>query len=233
MTEPPRYPINEIFDSLQGEGPRCGTLARFVRFQFCNLACSWCDTKETWLEKSGRWAWMDEKALQVRLLGARDVIFTGGEPLLQPLDRLAVAGARLHVETNGTLIPTEPLELTLRDGTRQSRPPLEENAIQHWVWVVSPKLSNSGQPRDDRALAWWAERPWPYFKFIAAQPADLEEISNLARDLHLADERIWVALEGRTLASQTRPDLVESIMAKGWNYSPRLQVILWGAEKGK
>ncbi|MBN8218934.1 MAG: 7-carboxy-7-deazaguanine synthase QueE [Spirochaetes bacterium] len=233
MPRPVRFPVNEIFDSLQGEGPRCGIRARFVRFQFCNLTCSWCDTKESWLAKSGAWNWVEETDLIDRLRGARDLILTGGEPLLQPLDRLALPGARIHVETNGTIIPTRPLEAVLRDGTPLGRPALREELIRDWTWVVSPKLSNSGQPGSPEALAWWASRPWPFFKFIAAGPTDLEEIAETTRQFRLPGERVWVGLEGRTRDSQCRPALVEAIISNGWNYSPRLHVILWGAEKGR
>lgn len=40
----PRFPIVEIFESLQGEGFNTGMPAIFVRFGKCNLTCPWCDT---------------------------------------------------------------------------------------------------------------------------------------------------------------------------------------------
>ncbi|EGY29731.1 hypothetical protein Rin_00002850, partial [Candidatus Regiella insecticola 5.15] len=42
------YPINEIFQSLQGEGHFTNVPAIFIRLQGCPVACSWCDTKHTW-----------------------------------------------------------------------------------------------------------------------------------------------------------------------------------------
>lgn len=36
--------VVEIFASINGEGPCAGELALFVRFQGCNLRCSYCDT---------------------------------------------------------------------------------------------------------------------------------------------------------------------------------------------
>lgn len=43
-----QYPINEIFQTLQGEGVFTGVPAIFVRLQRCPVGCSWCDTKHTW-----------------------------------------------------------------------------------------------------------------------------------------------------------------------------------------
>ena len=42
----PAY-INEIFNSIQGEGPYAGTRQVFVRFEECQLHCSYCDTPQT------------------------------------------------------------------------------------------------------------------------------------------------------------------------------------------
>ncbi|HEX7575638.1 MAG TPA: 7-carboxy-7-deazaguanine synthase QueE, partial [Candidatus Methanoperedens sp.] len=42
----PAY-INEIFNSIQGEGPYAGTRQVFVRFEQCQLHCEYCDTPQT------------------------------------------------------------------------------------------------------------------------------------------------------------------------------------------
>jgi organic radical activating enzyme len=38
--------ISEIFTSVEGEGVHAGRPATFIRFCGCNLACSYCDTKD-------------------------------------------------------------------------------------------------------------------------------------------------------------------------------------------
>lgn len=38
------YPINEIFQTIQGEGVFTGLPAIFVRLQGCPVGCPWCDT---------------------------------------------------------------------------------------------------------------------------------------------------------------------------------------------
>ena len=37
--------INEIFSSIQGEGPVVGYKQLFIRFCGCNLNCDYCDTE--------------------------------------------------------------------------------------------------------------------------------------------------------------------------------------------
>jgi 7-carboxy-7-deazaguanine synthase len=95
----------EIFDSVQGEGSEAGLWTRFVRLAGCNLSCDWCDTPESRDLEAG----MDitPSALAQRLTEAPRVCITGGEPLLQQKELLALSEAlgsrRVTVETNGSL----------------------------------------------------------------------------------------------------------------------------------
>ncbi len=111
-------PVVERFVSINGEGPRAGRLAAFIRFAGCNLACSWCDT--SWANV-GNCAHEDcapdELVEWVAGSGAACVTLTGGEPALQPglpdliraLHCSDVWGAGLgaqrvvEVETNGAV----------------------------------------------------------------------------------------------------------------------------------
>ena len=98
-----KYPLVEIFASLQGEGRNTGRPCAFVRFAGCNLDCPWCDT-----DKTARFtADAAEIADEVERLGRKSVILTGGEPTA--IDGVEVLVAELKkrgfwiaVETNGT-----------------------------------------------------------------------------------------------------------------------------------
>ncbi|WP_439241524.1 7-carboxy-7-deazaguanine synthase QueE [Lonepinella sp. BR2474] len=98
----PKFPIVEIFESLQGEGANTGMPSIFVRFGKCNLACPWCDTNYNEFEQ-----WTLSQILQkVRSFSAKNIIITGGEPTIQAgiallLDRLKADGYFLAIETNG------------------------------------------------------------------------------------------------------------------------------------
>ena len=109
-----RLLVHSIFPSISGEvgKVRQGTPVVFLRMQGCNLRCPWCDTKESQEIVSDGFAPTVEKIEKIILdYPYRDVIITGGEPLLQSaslqilIDRLLIAGRRVSVETNGTFAP--------------------------------------------------------------------------------------------------------------------------------
>lgn len=110
-----RYPINEIFYSLQGEGVNAGRPGVFVRFSGCNLKCPFCDTDhhnatamsaDEIIERIGRYA------------HCRLVVLTGGEPSLYIDDDLIgmlnKLGYEIAIETNGTnMLPDGITHVTL------------------------------------------------------------------------------------------------------------------------
>lgn len=228
------FPVTEIFESLQGEGNRAGRKALFIRFHFCNLTCSWCDSKFTWLAKSGpHETWSAEKLrARIREFDGRDVILTGGEPALQPLDALFIEGFDFHVESNGTVVPGEDLKITLADGTELSRPGMDETVFEKFNWVISPKLASARQKPEARALRYWAEKPFAVFKFVLTDPdSGLMEIADAVSEYGIPKHRVYVGIEGTTRESQLRPDWVEKILHAGFHFSPRLHVLLWGNER--
>lgn len=105
-----KYKVVEIFTSINGEGTRAGQLAVFVRFQGCNLSCSFCDTK--WAnEKDAPFQWMTKEEIYqaVKKTGVRNVTLTGGEPLLQDgikellLELSKDRELSVEIETNGSV----------------------------------------------------------------------------------------------------------------------------------
>ena len=97
------YNIVEIFHSVQGEGYRSGIPHVFVRFGACNLRCEWCDTNFDEYEEMT----VEEILDDVIQYNCSNIIFTGGEPMLNdlwPLARvLRSRGCHLSVESNGTV----------------------------------------------------------------------------------------------------------------------------------
>ena len=120
------YKVNELFQTIQGEGTYTGVPAIFIRLQGCDVGCSWCDTKNTWdidpdkqrplntlsdhSDQSSCWADASEQAIldEINRLGysAKLVVITGGEPCmfdLKPLTTLLHANQfQTQIETSGT-----------------------------------------------------------------------------------------------------------------------------------
>jgi 7-carboxy-7-deazaguanine synthase len=128
-----KYPINEIFSSIQGEGPYVGQVMVFVRMAGCNLTCEWCDT-EFGMKEQLTAGEIVQKVRDLSLPGV-SVCFTGGEPCLT-IDRALVdavnrAGRPLHLETNGMyLVPFYRLFKSI-----VVSPKLPGREIMNWGWV--------------------------------------------------------------------------------------------------
>jgi organic radical activating enzyme len=229
------FPVSEIFESIQGEGNQVGMRVLFVRFQFCNLHCIWCDTKYTWYRDSGYYKWYstDELKKIIRDKDIKQVIFTGGEPGLFSLDKLVDTGFKYHVETNGTFIPDRPMEIILKDGSLIQRESMNKEIISSFNWIVSPKLSNSQQKLDTETLKYWSGQDFCIFKFICSIERDLDEIEKTVQNFKIDKNKVYIGLEGLTLKSQLQPGMVDKIVAMGFNFSPRLHIMLWGATRRK
>lgn len=107
MTE---YKVCEKFISINGEGRLAGQLAVFIRFQGCNLECSYCDTM--WANQPDtKYEVMTAQEIYgyIKNSGVKNVTLTGGEPLLQSgieeLLRLLKSdeSLRTEIETNGAV----------------------------------------------------------------------------------------------------------------------------------
>jgi len=141
------YKINEIFETLQGEGSFTGQPSIFIRLQGCPVGCSWCDTKHTWnvsIEKevepqsivtkkieNDSWGVFTIEQLKAVFLSegyqAKHIVITGGEPCMYDLLPLCLeferSGYSCQVETSGTF------EIKVSD--------------KCWV-TVSPKVNMKG-----------------------------------------------------------------------------------------
>ncbi len=104
------FKVAEIFTSINGEGTKAGQTAVFVRFTWCNLNCSYCDTK--WAnEPDAEYTLMTDKEILSRIkeTGIKNVTLTGGEPLLREgihelLEEIAKDGfLQAEIETNGSI----------------------------------------------------------------------------------------------------------------------------------
>lgn len=235
----PSLLVSERFVSLQGEGVSQGEPAAFLRLGRCNLTCGFCDTPYTWdfenysFEEELRTVAIDDVVAWVLSESPGRLIVTGGEPLIQQkdlahlfstLDRARRArNGRLEfieIETNGTVLPL---------------PALSQRVDQ---WNVSPKLKNSGQPREralrPSAIAHFAGLDHAYFKFVVRDGADADEALALVRASQLRPERVLFMPEARdALELRARgAEVAELALRARVRYSGRMHLELFGGGRG-
>ena len=104
-----KFPVVEVFKSIQGEGYFTGRTATFLRLSGCNLKCPWCDT-----DHSAKLGTLDIVEILDKIKQADDspelVVVTGGEPTIHKmLQHLFIAiktgfenPPQIAIETNGT-----------------------------------------------------------------------------------------------------------------------------------
>ena len=237
-TQSPGEP--EIFASVQGEGPSAGTPVAFLRLSRCNLACLWCDTAYTWhfegdnrphrsgegFDRKANQLELDEADVAARIaaLGQNRLVITGGEPLMQA-GKLAemlkhLPDMRVEIETNGTIDPPGSLDIRVDQ------------------YNVSPKLSHSGNPADlalkPDMLDRWATDERAFFKFVVAEPGDVDEVRKLVKTHMIPPARVFLMPEGTDSETlRTREEwLVPLCMEHGFRLSDRLHIHLFGDTRG-
>jgi 7-carboxy-7-deazaguanine synthase len=239
----------EIFHSIQGEGKSIGRPSVFIRLSLCNLYCTWCDTDYTWnwegtsfthnndarpgYRKYRREDVMelvsDEGILSIlRDIPCRNLIFTGGEPLVQQKDLRSLfrllketdPGYHIEFETNGTLEPLPAID-ALTD-----------------QYNVSVKLANSHVAREDRinpeAIRFFAASPKANFKFVVDSQDDLAEVQELVSEYNIRPEVVYLMPQGTTVAQLREKGawVAEICKQYNYNYTDRLHIHIWGDKRG-
>lgn len=222
--------VSETFFSIQGEGKYIGVPAVFLRTQGCNLLCRWpCDTIPVWKEGElytyeELYALWDRNGWDTALKKRAHLILTGGEPLTRQdeltsfLEYLSKMGLRpfIEVETNATILPNGKFD----------------QFITHYT--CSPKLANSGMPRERRyrenALEFFSTNSKAVFKFVIDKKEDIREVlRDFVLKLDLSPPKVYLMPEStnRVELNEKSPWLVEICKQYGFNFSSRLHISIW------
>ncbi len=224
--------VNEIFKSIQGEGPNFGKPAIFLRTAQCNLKCTWCDTKYTWdwknydFQKEVKEMTIDEVKDAILDLEIKHLVITGGEPLLQQDDLADLLSFLkpdfyVEVETNCTILPNK----MLTDLIDQ--------------WNVSPKTKNSGNPlelcENNECYYFFANQENCFFKYVVENESDIPEIKKFVTKYNIPENRVQLMTQASTKEEISMKEKSISELAKlhNFSFSPRLHVALWGSQRGK
>jgi 7-carboxy-7-deazaguanine synthase len=230
------YLLSEIYPCLQGEGPNLGVPSLLVRFQICNLRCTWCDTPYTHTIKSDvnavRFS-LQELIKKILEFPQKHLILTGGEPTLQNIGLLMRELVKMgtftfEVESNGTRIPHKSVAGFLEQ---------DYNLAQ---WNISPKFSNAGEKIDPNSLQHWANltlnHKEVYFKFVVRKnfcSEDINEIISIVKQYQIRKDKVILMPEGTHIDSQINNQwLHDECLKYGFRYTPRLHILLFGNLRG-
>jgi len=236
--------VSEVFYSIQGEGKTTGVPAVFVRLAGCNLMCggkgtekdgklhdgaTWrCDSIEVWIKgKSKPYAEILPIECQEAIRNDAHVIITGGEPMLQQKNIVGFIQyimqelnqfCYIEIETNGTIMPSEEM-IDLID-----------------QWNISPKLANSGMPKEDRINIPVLQKLNNYncqVKFVVSSGNDWEEIK---QDFlpHLDKSYITLMPAGSNQEElKETKELVAEICKENYlRLTNRLHIDIWNKKTG-
>jgi 7-carboxy-7-deazaguanine synthase len=218
-----KYRVAEIFLSINGEGPRAGELAVFVRFAGCNLQCTYCDTR--WANEadvSCREMTGAELYKQILATGIKNVTLTGGEPLIQPgitalTDLLCQDPAlSVEIETNGSV----------------SLKPFCTEANRRPGFTMDYKLTSSGM-EDKMVLANFEVLTCrDAVKFVVGDQSDLKRAREIINTYGLAEKTI--VFISPVYAKIPPSEIVEFMIAykmKGVRLQLQLHKVIWDPGK--
>ena len=220
--------VVELFPALQGEGKNVGKNLFFIRVSGCVLNCSFCDTKYSW--KGGEWKSIQQIYDLFVASNTQGLVLTGGSPLLykKAISNLLRYYKFPHVEleTNGVIHPDTELSMVGKISNKVT------------VFNVSPKLANSGNTKAKRynpeVLKFYARIPNSIFKFVICQKKDLIEVKEIIKKCQIPKEKIYLMSEGATRSEQNKlmKEVSELAQHNGWNFSPRLHVLIYNNKRG-
>lgn len=216
------YKVVEIFTSINGEGRRAGQLALFIRFQKCNLHCSYCDT--CWANTdSAAYTELTEDELydEIKKSGIRNITLTGGEPLLQPeisvlLHKLVADDAlSVEIETNGSI--------SIEKFSRLKNPPL---------FTLDYKLPGSGMEKYMKVENFAYLKPDDTVKFVAGSRLDLERAREIIVGFQLTEKcAVYISPVFGAIAPAEIVEFMKQYRLNGVNLQLQLHKIIWDPQQ--
>ncbi|HCM41196.1 MAG: hypothetical protein A2X97_08670 [Bdellovibrionales bacterium GWA1_52_35] len=172
-SDSPELIITEIFHSLQGESTLAGLRFGFIRLTGCNLRCTYCDSEYAF---TGGQKFSIEKILaEIRSYDVKNVLITGGEPLLQKntpslVMALKKDGYAVSIETHGetSIAPVAGLARIIMD-----------------IKTPSSGMSCGGFRENLNLL-----KPTDEVKFVVASPEDYDWAKAVVRENMIPTQEI-------------------------------------------
>jgi len=223
-----KIPISEIFESIQWEWRNTWKPSVFVRFWWCNLKCTWCDSKYSWDPKVEKANTMGLKDVikKIRTFKTKHIIFTWWEPTLYQKEMKAIYDI---------LEKEKPLEYTYELETNWSNELTE--AIYFNQINVSPKLENSWNKEYEVKILEHDEYGNLDLKFVCATLEDCLEVEMFIQGINKLEnfdkwyDWVYIMPLGTTKESQINKNILKFCIHKEYNYCLRQHVLMFWDKK--
>lgn len=206
--------VVEIFNSIEGEGTRQGTLCTFLRLFDCNIRCSYCDTLYSYDDNPYKKMNVREVANRIREIGNRCVTITGGEPLLQYDEVIGLIEMlpeyEFNIETNGTIEPKY----------------FAENVF----YTVDYKCPSSNAEEHMNPLAFYNLQKNDVIKFVVGTYADLTRMAEVLQSLntvaHIYVSPVWGKIDAAEIV-----DFIKSRNMQGVRMQLQIHKFIWAPDE--
>ena len=91
-------------------------------------------------------------------------------------------------------------------------------------------------PREvSAALEAFAALENAYFKFVVVEPSDVDEVSEMIERRGIRHDRVILMPEGVTaeVLEERGPWVAQACQERGFRFSTRLHILLWGDQRGR
>lgn len=211
--------VVEKFISINGEGLRSGELAVFIRFANCNLRCSYCDTKYSFINPIYTEESIDELVKYVKSTGVKNVTLTGGEPLIQNeikelMIELSNIGNRIEIETNGSINIAPYLN------------------IPNVTFTLDYKLKGSGMEKYMDLTNYDLLRKNDVIKFVVSDYDDLEKTKEIIKKYDLINKAnclispVWGRIEFEEIVNFLKDNKLNDVKMQ-----LQIHKIIWDKDK--
>jgi len=234
---------DKVFYTLEGEGRYVGIPSVFMRLAMCNLTCIGfkspdspfgCDSYSSWSVKNKYTfkelytEFFEKTGYGIKIATGNAILkVTGGEPLIQQnqlvkffkylKDKEVITwNSNIDFETNATITPCKEL--------------LNSPGIS---FTTSPKLASNGDPENKRYIPETLKVhviQGSDFKFVVQNENDLKEIIEKYVDMFdITKNNVWLmpCCGSRQELFERSAQVAEWCKQYGFNFSPRLQLLIW------
>ena len=243
-----KLPLIEGYACIQGEGKYMGIPHLLFRFTGCPLRCqfkgSFCDTPyASWSPEKSVMTWDDVHDLFKIYPNIKHTMITGGSPTMHEdvLQELCVIGKtyghHITIETEGTkFVQTvaDFISLSPKLSNSVPQPGTWNSELEREVTLADKKQHLKNLFKYDEMKMLIDNHPDYQLKPVFSDGDSLHDIKIVQDKLDVPNNKVYLMPEGITPEhlQKQREIIISYCTEYGYNFSDRLQIIVYGNKRG-